>query len=191
MPRKRKAKRRCGVCRKVGHNRSVCPKVPRKASKPDAPPVRARASRGATTKYVRFTAERRATFFETLTLCGLVQRASDMCGVNRQWLYELRKNDDEFAADWTDALEQYGDTIDEEIHRRAVEGWEEPVYQGGDLVGVIRKYDSALLMAKARAVRPKLYRQNVKVEADVALHTGVLVVPSVATAADWGKDDGR
>jgi hypothetical protein len=46
---------------------------------------------------------------------------------------------------------------------RAVDGWEEAVYQGGRQVGTVRKFDSALLMFMLRARRPETYRERTEI----------------------------
>ena len=62
---------------------------------------------------------------------------------------------------WTkpseEAEEDSRDAIREEAHRRAIEGWEEPVYQRGVLVGHVRKYSDAILL-KMMAARLPEYR---------------------------------
>lgn len=67
---------------------------------------------------------------------------------------------------------------------RAIEGWEEPVYQLGKLVGYITKYDHTLLMRRIEAEGRRKYGKHVEVDAKVA--AGVLVVPSPASdSASW------
>ena len=55
------------------------------------------------------------------------------------------------------------DAVEAEIRRRGVEGWDEPVFQGGKRVGVIRRYSDRMLEILAKAHRPK-FRENTRVE---------------------------
>ncbi|KKL13566.1 hypothetical protein LCGC14_2524500 [marine sediment metagenome] len=65
-----------------------------------------------------------------------------------------------FADLMAEAREEVNDKIEREIYRRGVEGWEEPVYQGGQQVGTIRKYDSTMLIFLAKANMPGKYRDK-------------------------------
>ena len=57
---------------------------------------------------------------------------------------------------------------EDELHRRAVEGDDKPVYQGKELVGHIRTYSDSLLQLVLKANDPDKYADRQKVE-----HTGV------------------
>lgn len=59
-----------------------------------------------------------------------------------------------FAQVRDEARLDVGRSIEAEIHRRAIEGVEEPVYQGGKLVGTVRKYSDQLLIRMAQAHLP-------------------------------------
>ena len=84
--------------------------------------------------------------------------------------YHLRRMDPEFAAAWADALQEACANVESEIHRRAVEGWEEPVFQRGELVGTITKYSDRLLELRAKGLMPERYaveRRDVKVSGEI------------------------
>src|SRR5205807_601275 len=49
--------------------------------------------------------------------------------------------------------------IEAEIRRRAMEGWDEPVYQQGARVGTVRKYSDTLLIFYAKRRMPE-YREK-------------------------------
>lgn len=59
----------------------------------------------------------------------------------RMW----RKTDQAFASDYTDAIEFGTDIIEDQATRRATLGVDEPVYQGGELVGVKRVFSDRLM----------------------------------------------
>jgi hypothetical protein len=83
-----------------------------------------------------------------------VTHAAKRAGVNRQQFYEWRGMRDDFAAAWEQALQAGTDALEDEARRRAVDGWDEPVYQRGELAGHIRKYDSQLIQFLLRARDP-------------------------------------
>jgi hypothetical protein len=65
------------------------------------------------------------------------------------------------------------EAIEGEIRSRAMVGWDEPVFQKGEQVGVIHKKSENLLMFYAKAQMPSKYRDNVQVNltGDVTLKT--------------------
>jgi hypothetical protein len=54
-----------------------------------------------------------------------------------------------------------------------VDGWDEPVYYRGAVVGQVRKYDSTLLIFLLKARRPERFRDTVAVQ-----HSGSISTPS-------------
>ncbi|HZQ65652.1 MAG TPA: hypothetical protein VFA66_10545 [Gaiellaceae bacterium] len=103
-------------------------------------------------------------FLEALAAGWSVTHAALRAGVARQRLYERRETDEGFAEAWADAYRQGTDALEDEARRRAVEGWEEPVFQRGELVGHVRRYDSRLLEFLLRARDPARFRENATVE---------------------------
>jgi hypothetical protein len=65
-----------------------------------------------------------------------------------------------FKALFDEAHEDALDALEEEARRRAVDGVLEPVYQGGEKVGTIRKYSDALLMLLLKGKRPDTFRER-------------------------------
>lgn len=83
--------------------------------------------------------------------------------IGRTTAYKVRDDDADFAAAWDIALEDAADMMEEEVHRRAVEGVLRPVYQGGKKVGSVREYSDTLLIFRLKAVRPEKYRERTEV----------------------------
>jgi len=71
---------------------------------------------------------------------------------------------------WDDAIEQATGSVELEIHRRAVEGYDEPVYQKGELVGTVTKYSDRLLELRAKALLPQKYIERRAVELSANLN---------------------
>ena len=114
--------------------------------------------------YVRARLKR--VFLARLAECGQVLKAGLAAGVDSSNLYKERNRDAVFAQEWADAIDiaMYG--AESELHRRAVEGVDTPVYQGGKLVGDITRYSDVLLMFMLKAHNPAKYRDNYKAEGD-------------------------
>ena len=64
---------------------------------------------------------------------------------------------DDFCLRWAEAYETGVDRIEDECIRRAVEGVEKPVYQGGVLVGSVTEYSDTLAGLVMRGKRPGVY----------------------------------
>ncbi len=104
-------------------------------------------------------------FLDALRDGGVVRYAAQEAHVNRATVYALVQADPEFAKAFDDAREEAIQAMEREARRRALEGIDEPVYQGGKLVGRVRKYSDVLLMFLLKASRPAVYRDNVRIEA--------------------------
>jgi len=102
-------------------------------------------------------------FIEVYSELGHIGKAAEACGIPRRTLYGWRTQDKTFAKAWADA--EYASTavLEDEAQRRAIEGTEKPVYQGGKLVGTVREYSDTLLIFLLKGKNPK-YRDNHRVE---------------------------
>lgn len=121
----------------------------------------------------KLTPRKKERFIQRLTETGNVTAAADFADIPRMYCYDMRKAQPEFAAQWDDALLAYANKLEAEADRRAYEGVDQPVYQGGELVGTKRVYSDTLLIFRLKALRPEVYRerQDVRhqVDADEAL----------------------
>lgn len=114
---------------------------------------------------------RKQKFLEELTKHGIVGEAAKRASLHSHRgcltsFYRERERDPDFAQAWDEALEMARGAVEAELHRRAVEGYLEPIYYLGQEVGEVRKYSDSLLLARIRAVAPE-YRQKQQIE-----HTG-------------------
>jgi hypothetical protein len=76
-------------------------------------------------------------------------------------VYRWRQSDPSFAQSCSEAMEAGTDVIEQEARRRAVEGYDRPVYQGGTLVGVVRVYSDMLAALLLRGRRAEVYRDTI------------------------------
>jgi hypothetical protein len=104
----------------------------------------------------------KSAFLEALAECGVIRTAANKAGIDRKSVYNWKANDPVFAELFDVAIEDANDAIRQEIRRRAVEGWLEPVYQQGQKVGTIRKYSDGLLRFLATSRMPE-FRERVDV----------------------------
>ena len=110
-----------------------------------------------------------ATFLDVFGKTANVTLACQAAGVDRSTAYKWKngKNNGGFGAAWGAALETANDYLEAEAYRRAVQGVEKPVYQGGKQVGSIREYSDLLLIFMMKARMPHKYRETKRLE-----HTG-------------------
>lgn len=96
----------------------------------------------------------RALFIEVFRRTGNVTAAADAAGVTRATPYRWREADPAFAAAWAEAEESATDALEAEARRRAVDGWDEPVFYKGEARGVVRKYSDRMLEILLKGHRP-------------------------------------
>ena len=112
------------------------------------------------------TDEARATFLEALGKAYSVTHAVKLIGLSRQALYDARKGDEEFAGAWADAVETGTQVLEDELRRRALEGWTEDTHDGdGKLMRRVQRMSPQDLHTMLKARRPEVYRDNAQMSA--------------------------
>lgn len=112
----------------------------------------------------RKTRDWRPAFLAALADAGLVKEACEVAGVHRSTVYEERQRNETFALAWHDVEEETTERMEREAIRRAAEGVERPVFQGGKHVGSIREFSDTLLIFMLKARRPEVYRETTRHE---------------------------
>lgn len=120
---------------------------------------------------MRLTPKRKELFLAELAEHGIVARAAraaspgSLRGALRTFR-DHRLRDAEFAAAWDEAMAQARAAVESELHRRAVEGWEEPIFGGRHkerIVGTVRRYSDRLMELRVKALMPE-YRDRSHLE---------------------------
>lgn len=145
----------------------------------------------------RATPKKLDAFLDALSRCGNVTEAATIAHVRRQTLYELRKSDPVFAAQWTAAAELGADALEDEAIRRAHDGVEKPLTCARGLIlddlgqpVTVREYSDTLLIFLLKGAKPEKYRDNVHVTAQASTLGVTLVLeqmrndPRIADAAN-------
>lgn len=109
---------------------------------------------------------------EKISETGNITRACEEVGVARQTHYQWYRTDPDYAALVEAAIELGVERLEDEARRRAVEGWEEPVFHQGVMVDTVRKYSDTLLIFLLKGAKPKKYRDRIDVNAEVTHHDG-------------------
>lgn len=131
---------------------------------------------------VIFDADRKARFLFNLRMTGQLQRSAQGSGISPRTVRNHLKDDPDFKDAYDEAYGDFKESIETEIMRRAIMGWEEPVYQQGILAGTVRKYDSRLLELLAKRHIPAYKEKQLPTD---GLPAGILVVPITQGAIDW------
>jgi hypothetical protein len=112
----------------------------------------------------RKTPKRRKRFLAILATGMSVQKSCDAAGMPRSSAYTWRDSDPVFAAEWDAAVDAGTDRLEDEAWRRAHDGVDEPVFQGGKEVGAVRRYSDNILLRLLSARRPSQYRERQTIE---------------------------
>lgn len=130
-------------------------------------------------------------FLEAFANGGVLRTAAKVAGVARQTIYDWKNNDPAFAARYELAEADANDVLRGEAWRRAVTGWDEPVFQGGDQVGTVRKFDAGLLKFIMQARMPE-YRDKLDVTSNSetlgAAHVNIAQIINDPEAASLACD---
>ena len=131
---------------------------------PDTTPVR-RFSGGKRQK--KLTSARARELLQVLAESANVSHAAMTVGVGRRTVYDRIASDPEFAKGFEEAIEKSTDALVAEARRRALEGYEKPVFYKGAECGQIREFSDTLLIFRLKALAPNKYRDNIAVEANL------------------------
>jgi len=101
-------------------------------------------------------------FLAHLAETGILSDAAAAAGVDRSNVWRRRQEDAEFAQAVEQALDMATDKLEAEARRRALDGVEEPVYQGGQQVGTRTVYSDSLLALLLKGRRKKVFAERIE-----------------------------
>jgi hypothetical protein len=107
------------------------------------------------------TARRKSLALDLLSQGHTLARIREVLGINRVTVYRWRQVDPSFAQAYSDAMEAGTDVIEQEARRRAIDGYDRPIFQRGELAGVERVYSDMLAALLLRGRRPEVYRDSI------------------------------
>ncbi|MEM7568172.1 MAG: hypothetical protein AAF337_00115 [Pseudomonadota bacterium] len=89
-------------------------------------------------------------------------------GVSRTAIYAAKRDDADFAAQWSQAMQLALDALEAELIRRAIEGTQSTQFYQGKPIGVVTSYSDSLAMFLLKSHRPEVYGSLKTAMADVA-----------------------
>jgi len=133
--------------------------------------------------------ELREIFLEQLRASGNVGSAAKVCNVFRTTPYQWKKKDPEFSRQWDEALDAAADVAEAEVRRRAIDGFQEPVFYQGKVVDYITKYSDRMLELHIKALKPEKYRERNQGEGSIVIEVnGVEDIKALRKTDPWGSD---
>lgn len=133
-------------------------------AKPKSAPRNAHGGGRRAGSHTPATIAQQRTFLAAFAELGVVTQSAERAGIDRRRHTEWLETDAAYRQAFADASEKATDLLEGEARRRAFEGWDEPVYQKGEMVGVIRRYSDRLLEILLRARRPAEFREKTEVQ---------------------------
>lgn len=105
---------------------------------------------------------KKRAFLAAYAQTGNKSRAAKMSGIVKQTIYTRQwREDREFQTALDRARIMSADVLEAEAHRRAVEGWVEPVgWYKGVAGGTVRRYSDHLLIFTLKGLLPDRYRER-------------------------------
>lgn len=132
--------------------------------------------------------------------------AAEAVKVGRTTVYAERERNSEFSASMDDALEEALDTLESEVFRRGVMGWDETTYElpkkpvkdkEGNMIvipipsKIVTKYDSTLLLAQLNAHGKKRgYTRDSRVQLSGEITQKHTVVVTTDKRRTYGQRNG-
>lgn len=142
-------------------------------------------------KWQPFTEERKAEFLEVYRRTGQHYLSAEACQVAGTTVFTHLRKDPAFAEAYEEAKQHFGDIIEQEAIRRAVQGWRERpvVNEQGEVVGYVQKFSDSLMAMVLKRWRPE-YAEKISVN----VSGGVLLVPALpqgSTQSQWELEGGN
>lgn len=154
---------------------------------------------------VKFDDVQKGIFLEAVSEHGRKGDAALTAGVCLETVRKHAKDDPDFSSAYEAALMHYRDRVAQEVHRRGVHGWREPVYQKGERVmepwfddwgcrvldewgmpawrpASVRKFSDRMLEMEAKRV-DHAYRDKTPEGGEGG--GGVMVAPEQLSPEDW------
>lgn len=128
---------------------------------------------------------KRAKFLAAYAELGSITAAAKKLGMDRsahyQWL-----DDSAYMIDFAKANRLAVEGLEAEARRRAVDGFEVPVFQGGKKIGTQRTYSDRLLEKLLEANAPEKYREKLPYDDETI---NLLIASELARIAGRRKDE--
>ena len=110
----------------------------------------------------KFTPDKQQAFLILYSHFGVISKSAQAVGVGYDTIARQLKSDPVFKKLFERAKIVAADTVEAEVFKRAVEGWEEPVWYQGEIVGHTLKKSDRMLELLAKGVRPDKFSEKMQ-----------------------------
>lgn len=135
---------------------------------------------------VHFTPGRAEAFLQAIETGSEDKEACEYAGITLSGMRGRRRSDPEFDEAYRIARENRKEAYRMAAKRRAIDGWKEPVFYRGDVVGYRMQYSDRMLELLLKAEDPDNFSERHTVEVLVTPMT----VDDVKSAVEMGKLEG-
>lgn len=92
---------------------------------------------------------------------GRIGQTCEVVGITDDTHYEWLEADPEYAKNMAAAKRRFVEKLEAEADRRAAEGVNRPIYQGGKRVGTVKDFSDLLLIFRLKGEAPDKYKDRV------------------------------
>jgi len=103
---------------------------------------------------------KKSAAIKALSLKGTIRAAVSAAKISWPTHYNWLKSDPDYAEAVEIAKHVYADTLEEEMHRRAVKGVTKGIYYRGQMIDTEQEYSDTLLIVALKGARPEKYKDN-------------------------------
>lgn len=139
---------------------------------------------------VQLTSQEKQKFLQKLAQnLGNVSKAATAAKISRSAAYLYKDKDADFSKAWDDIEAAVADAMEQEMVRRAIKGYQEPVFYKGQMIAKIRKFSDRLLEFGLKGKRPEVYRERFDITQNVTGSLDVNLQIAINQIYDDGKDE--
>lgn len=140
---------------------------------------------------LKLTKKVKALFLERLRKTCNVTMSCKAINITRRRIYYAKNAQPDFSDDWDAAIAEGTDMLESEARRRAVDGYEEPVFYQGEQVGVIRRYSDRMLELLLKGHLPEKYKDRVQHTGDVGVDVTEQALLAARKRASWREKEDK
>jgi len=100
-------------------------------------------------------------FLKLLSETGNVTKSALSAKIDKSYIYQLRKDDSDFAEKMSESRMIAFELLEEEAIRRAVEGVDKNIYYNGKVIDSIKVYSDQILLTLLKANAPEKYSKHI------------------------------
>jgi hypothetical protein len=113
------------------------------------------------------TVKKKEAFLRNFPKYGRLGKTADAMGVKPHTVHGWLRQDNGFKEAYEDLRPVVAEMLLDEAVKRAKDGWKEPVYQGGKLVGTVRKKSDRLMSQLLKGFNQEMFGDRVEVNANL------------------------